>query len=225
MTVLMRGNRTYRTDDANRADSDTLGSFWRADVNAQPRVRSNRIEFKNIGNGDGRAGNWASAPALDTDSYEITAQLIAPSTGNQATDNITALVLAVPEVGSSSALIAVFATSTGSGCGIFSQVSSSIPASGIATGGSGSVSRNTGTGNIPNTAQITFRRVMYSATQSIFTGYYNGVQVAQWDDSTGLISTGPQQRRPGFVVEGNHQFLGSDYRSPAIDWISARDLW
>jgi hypothetical protein len=223
VTVLLRGNRNYTADDANRADSDAIGGIWRVELNGSPRIRTNRFEFKTMSGSPGRAGCWVSADGLETDNYEIRAQLTSPTGGSLATDNITALVMAYPD-GTTPLAMAVFATSTGVGQGIFSQIGS-VPSAGQATGGTGSTSRYSSATNVPVTSLITFRRQMYSATQSIFTGTVNGVETARWDDSGGLISSGPGLRRWGFIVEGNHPLFGSDYRSPAIDWIEARDLW
>jgi len=223
--MLMRGNRTYTIDGADRSDSDTVGGPFRVDANSQPRVRSGRFEFKSMSGNPGRAGNWVSAPGAETDNYEVEAQLASPSTAGTATDNYTAIQLTVPDTYGSGTMAVYFVVSTGSGCAIMSQSGTPPTSTGISTGQTGQTQRTTSPGNLGGPALIRLRRQMYSATQSLFTAFVNDIQVSQWDDSGGLVPSGAAHRRFGFIVEGNHPFLGSDYRSLAIDWISCRDLW
>lgn len=226
MTTLVKAARAYNGDSADRANSDTTGGPWRSDVNGQARIRSNRIEFKTMPGSPGRAGTWMSADGLLTDSYEVRAQLIAPSEQGTATDNFVCITMAVPDViGSAGSLITYFVASTGNGTAIYT-ITGTPPANGISTGdgSAGRVRRTTATGNVTTTSLIALRRVMYSATQSNFTCYLNGALLATWTDSSGLVPTGPTNRRFGFVVEGNHPFANSEFRAPGIDWIEAYDL-
>lgn len=226
MTTVVKSARAYNGDEVNRANSDSAGGPWRSDVNGQARVRSNRLEFKTMPGSPGRAGTWMSADGLLTDNYEVRAQLAPRSEQGLATDNFTCIMLAVPDViGSAGSLITYFVGSTGNGSAIYTQTGTPN-AAGISTGdgSSGRVRRTTPTANITETSLIALRRTMYSATQSNFTCYLNGSLLATWTDSSGLVPTGPSNRRFGFIVEGNHPFANSEYRSPAIDWIEAYDL-
>ncbi|MGW4123634.1 DUF7257 domain-containing protein [Nocardia sp. NPDC004711] len=214
--------KIFPRDDFNRADAATLGSDWRVDINAQPRIATNRAEMKAMGFNDAEAGNWVSYQAgansgrFAGDNYSVRAQLIAPTT-TLATDNVMGVILAVADT-FGSGVMCMFVGSTGNGCAIVTQ-SGSPPTSGIANGGqTGQTLRvTTGTG-LAATDLIEFQRV-----GNVFTAYRNGTSFLTWTDTGAVVSSGATNRRWGFVVEGNNKFAG-DYRSIAIDWIEARDL-
>ncbi|MRH86009.1 hypothetical protein GFY24_00765 [Nocardia sp. SYP-A9097] len=214
------GGRSY-SDDFNRADSSTLGSNWRVDMNSQPKIVTNRALMKTMGNGDGRAGNWASYQGgtntgkLATDNYGVKAQLISP--GSIASDNLTCIVLAVADTfGSGTSCL--FGVTTGSGCAIITQAGSP-PGSGVGSGGSGQTIQVSTSTNIAVTDLIELRRV-----GNVFTAYRNGTSLLTWTDSSNIVSSGSTNRRFGLVVEGNFPIFNGEYRSPAIDSIQAYDL-
>ncbi|MFC9874893.1 DUF7257 domain-containing protein [Nocardia salmonicida] len=216
---------SYR-DDLNRADASTLGANWRVDRNASPRLVGNKAVMKAQAFGEGRAGCWtsyqggANAGRLVTDSYRVTAQLIAPG-GTVADNNFTGIVCAVADT-FGAAMMLYFIVSTATGCALYTQ-SGLPPASGISTLQTGQTQRAVTSTNIALTDQIELRRTIVTG-QSVFTGYRNGVAMSglSWTDTSNLVASGSTNRKWGFFVEGNTPF--SEYRSPGIDWIEAADL-
>ncbi|WP_433592332.1 hypothetical protein [Nocardia sp. CA-145437] len=216
----------YRWSDSfNRTDNASLGTDWRVDRNASPKIATNRAQMKTMANGDGRAGNWVSwqggggtqAGRFATDNYGVKAQLITP-VGNLATDNFTCLVLAVADTFGAGTMCYLVVT-TGNGCAIYTQ-QGLPPASGISSGQSGQTQRAVVATNIAVTDLIEFRRV-----GNVFTAYRNGSTFGlSWTDSGNLVSSGATNRRWGFVVEGNYPVFNAEYRSPAVDSIEGFDL-
>lgn len=210
----------------NRADASTLGSDWRVDRNSQPKIATNRAQMKTMSGGDGRAGNWVSYQAggasgkFATDSYEVEAQLIAP-VGNSATDNFSAIVLAIADTfgGGGTSVMCYAVVSTGQGCKIMTQTGLP-PAAGQSTLQTGQTQQATTATNIAATDLIRFRRA-----GNVFTLYRNGSSLLTWIDASNVVSSGSTNRRWGFVVEGNFPLFNAEFRSPAINGISsARDL-
>ncbi|WP_280273361.1 hypothetical protein [Nocardia wallacei] len=219
--LIWQAGAAYR-DDLNRADSASLGGDWRTDRNASPKIATSRAQMKTMGNGDGRAGNWASyqggsnSGRLQTDNYGVRAQLIAP-VGNLATDNCTGLVLSVADTFGAATMCYLVVT-TGTGCAIVTQ-SGLPPTSGVSTGSTGQTQRASTPTNIATTDQIEFRRV-----GNLFTAYRNGTSFLTWPDTGNVVPSGATNRRWGLIVEGNYPLFGAEYRSPAIDWIEGYDL-
>ncbi|RJO69989.1 hypothetical protein D5S18_29410 [Nocardia panacis] len=214
----------YRwADSFDRADDVSLGTDWRIDRNGAPRIATNRAQMKTMNRGDGRAGCWASyqgggaaAGRFGSDNYAVKAQLIAP-VGNSATDNFTAIVLAVADA-FGAGVMCYLVVSTGSGCGIVTQ-SGLPPSSGVTTDQTGQTVQASTVTNIAAGDLIEFRRV-----GKVFTAYRNGAALLTWTDINNIVGSGPTNRRWGFAVEGNYPLFMSEYRSPAVDSIQAYDL-
>lgn len=216
-SLLWSAGNTF-TDDFNRADAATLGANWRVDVNSQPKIASNRAQFKTPSNGNGRAGNWVSysAGTLNSDNYSVKLQLIAPS-GNLATDNYTGAVLAVGDT-FGSGVMCMAVVSTGSGIGIVTQ-SGTPPTTGVSSGGTGQTVQATNATTVATTDLVEFQRV-----GNVFTLYKNGVSVLSWTDASNIVSKGSAYRRFGMIVEGNYPLFNAAYYSPAVDSIIGADL-
>lgn len=215
--------KAFYSDNFNRTNASSLGTDWRVDRNSQPKIDTNRAVMKTMGNGDGRAGNWVSyqggsnSGKFATDNYGVRAQLIAP-VGNTASDNMTALVLAVADT-FGAAMMCYFVVTTANGCAIYTQ-SGLPPTSGITTGQTGQTQRAVTVTSIAVTDLIEFQRV-----GNVFTAYRNSVSFLTWTDTGNLVSTGATNRRWGFAVEGNYPIFNAEFRSPAIDAIvQAYDL-
>lgn len=210
------------SDNFNRADSASLGSDWRADRNGSPKIATNRSQMKTMGNGDGRAGNWASyqggsdSGRLATDNYAVKLQFIAP-VGNLATNNMSGGILAVADT-FGAGVMCYFVVTTANGCAIYTQ-SGLPPTSGISTGQTGQTQRAVTATNAAVTDLFEFRRV-----GNVFTLYRNGSSFLSWTDTGNLVSTGSTNRRWGFLVEGNYPIFNAEFRSPAVDSIEAYDL-
>lgn len=218
-TAVGTTGRQY-SDNFNRTDSTTLGADWRVDRNASPRLVTNRAQMKTQAFGEGRAGCWTSyqggsdSGRLASDNYSVKAQLIAP-VGNQANDNLTAVVLAVADTfGAGVMCYAVVTLSNGSA--IYTQ-SGLPPTSGQSSGQTGQTQRAVTATSFANSDLMEFSR-----SGNVFTLYRNGSVHLTWTDTGNLVSTGATNRRWGFVVEGNYPFQA--YASQAIDSIEAFDL-
>ncbi len=219
--LMWQAGASYR-DDLNRADSTSLGTDWRVDRNASPKIATGRAQMKTMSSGDGRGGNWASyqggSPGgrFATDKYGVRAQLIAP-VGNLATDNCTGIVLAVADT-FGAATMCYFVVTSGTGCGIFTQAGLP-PTSGVSTAQTGQTQQQATTTNIATTDLIAFQRV-----GNVFTAYRNGASFLTWIDSANIVPSGGTNRHWGMIVEGNYPLFGAEYRSPAIDWIEGYDM-
>ncbi|WP_067565767.1 hypothetical protein [Nocardia acidivorans] len=214
---------SYR-DDFNRADSQVLGGDWRIDANGSARVASNRAMFKAMGANSGRAGSWMSyqggsnSGRLSTDNYAVKAQLI-PPVGGSAADNVTAIVLGVPDTFSSGSVCCSLVVTTGTGCAIVTSAGVP-PSTGLGVGAVGQTQQKTVSTNIAATDLIELRRV-----GNTFTAYRNGATFGlSWTDSGNLVPATPANRRFGLIVEGNYPLFQQEFRSPAIDWIEAYDI-
>lgn len=224
----------YRWSDTfNRADNASLGTDWRVDRNASPRIATNRAQMKTMSSGDGRAGCWVSwqggggtqAGRFATDKYGVKVRFIAP-TGNAATDNFTGAILAVADT-FGAGVMCHFVASTGNGCAIYTQ-SGSPPTSGISTGQTGQTQRAVTSTNAALTDLFDFRRERNVAgTADVFNLYRNGNYVTPfltWEDIGAVVSSGATNRRWGWFCEGNYPIFNAEYRSPAVDSIEGYDL-
>lgn len=220
-------------DDFNRADSSTLGSGWRADF-GNLKVATNRAQCATPASNTGRQGVWNTfvqsaqynGGRLLTDNWAIEVPLIAP-VGSQATDNATTIGGAMLDGGPAAGMVLVYYTvmTGGNGVTITTYSSSSIASPGAATGQANQTNRGSTAGTVALPMTARFERRMYSATQSIFTGYLSGISVVTWNDSTGIVPAGDITKRRWFLqAESNSPFFGGPYYSPAIDSVRAYDL-
>ncbi|RJO79298.1 hypothetical protein D5S18_02915 [Nocardia panacis] len=68
-------------------------------------------------------------------------------------------------------------------------------------------------------------RLRLTAIDNTYTAYIGSAQVCQWVDTAGIVPTGPDYRRPVFIVVGNKNFLGNyDSVGWGIDDWAAADI-
>lgn len=222
----------YR-DTFDRPDSADLGPAWRPEF-GNLVVATNRAQSRPLPSNTARTGSWETyvgdyGGRLLTDNWELEVP-IQPPVGTGSVANFTSFGVGMLEDGPGPGMVLVYATTSrttgpAGGTRIMTWESSSIPAPGTATNLTGQTTRaTTGTAST-TTATITFRRRMYSATQSIFTLLINGAPSLTWDDTTGVVPAGDALRRRWFIgAEANFpNFLQNQYSS-ALSQVRARDL-
>lgn len=210
------------TDDFNRADSSGgIGSNWRTDSGtAAAQILNGAAECGPMSGSSGENGRWMTwgGGALLSDNYIVQAQLVTPSNA-EATDNYTGVYVAAPNTYGAGTLLVAFVGSTGGGCGLITQANApSSPYLGNGAGTGQAIVANSTT-PFTNTSLIALSRV-----GNVFTGYIDGVAVVTWTDTGNTVPTGSSNRKWGFLVEGNYPVFQHQFDSPAIDWISGRDL-
>lgn len=221
------------TDTFDRANASTLGTAWRNEVSGLV-ISTNRAQHGTLPSNTARRGAWSTyigdyGGRLITDNWEIGAPLLAPI-GTASTDNYTALGAGMYDNGPDTGMLLVYMiVSRGSWSGadarIMTYSADSIPAPATLTGLTGQTVRETNTTATSDTAVIAFRRRMYSPTQSVFTGYVDGVALFSWDDETGVVPAGDDQRRRWFISsEANYPQFFSTRIAPALASVRARDL-
>lgn len=213
----------------DRANSSSLGSDWfTLSGTASSRIVSNAAQQRTQSSGSGRNGCWqAYQGGLNrgrflTDNYGVRAQMKSPAA--LAQDNISGLVLAIPETFSSSTYMVHFSFGTGSSeansaSGIVT-VQNAIASPYAGTGQSGQTDRISGAGGLTVNSLISLER-----RRNVFTAYVNGALKWTWTDTGNIVPFGSGHRRWGFFTEGNNPFFpANDYSSPAFDWIEAYDI-
>lgn len=223
-------------EDWNRANGTSLGADWRMDYDLM-QINTNRIE-KNIVGFTTRVGAWASymgastglynGGRLLTDNWAVEGQCIAPAGGGAATDNGTSLSGAIYDNGPGTGITfvyAIFSLATVSPAAAIMTQNGAIASPGTgAPAITGQTQRAVTASGIAATDLMRFERRMYSATQSVFTLYKNGVSYLTWDDSGAVVPAGPTSRRWGIQNEGNFPIFQQAFFSPALDWVRAYDL-
>lgn len=224
-------------DDFNRADNASdIGTDWRPDF-SNDKIVTNRAQIRTPASNTGRQGAWETYVSssynggrLLTDNWRIEDTIAAP-VGAAATDNASGIGGAMLDAGPASGMVLVYAiylqgTVSGTGMAIYTYSASVIASPGASSGQTGQTVRGTTATNRVSAADVMwFDRRMYSATQSVFTLYQNGVSRCVWDDTGGVVPAGDRTKRRWFhISEGNFPIFQQAFYSAAHDGVRALDL-
>lgn len=196
------------TDDLNRADAATLGANYVA-LGTSMTVATNRAQAGSPALNTATIYGSRHITALNTDRFEVTCDIVAPTAGADPANQFTGLILRCNAAGSLWIEVDVSNTKLW----IYTRAGSGGTATARGTSGSGGATISTPTS----------LRVFVDGNQ--YAAYINGsgTAAATWSDSTNVVPADSTTRYTGMTGSAGNNF-GAITRGYGIDNWVARDI-
>ncbi|MGI5222153.1 DUF7257 domain-containing protein [Nocardia sp. CA-290969] len=209
---------SFTGDDFNRTNG-AIGPNYTTDTTNPLVIVSGRVQITPQGSGAAAAhciNTWRGGGndgKFYTDAHEIRAQMT-PSGYGLATNNSFTLIIAGSDGTYQQGVNVAFGGYSHDGGG--NPFTPCI----IQTGnGATYTTRASTTAQVPMNAIVRFRRV-----GSLFSVFVNEVPFLSWNDTAGIIPSGPGQRRCRIGLSGNRPIFQQQYQSASIDEFWAYDI-